>query len=89
MFSFPRFHCELNAIERLWCHAKKILTCTCQWNYWKIVPESLDTCHTDLISKFFVTCRDYMKDYRDGCTCRDVDSRVKLYKSHRRISTIT
>ena len=20
---FPKFHCELNAIERCWCHAKK------------------------------------------------------------------
>ena len=30
-----------------------------------------------------------MKAYRDGCTCRDVDSRVKLYKSHRRVSIVT
>ena len=32
----------------------------------------------DMISEFFVICRDYMKAYRDGCTCRDVDSREKL-----------
>ena len=89
---FPKFHCELNAIERVWCHAKKYSHAHANGTITKlrkIVPESLDTCHTDLISKFFVTCRDYMKAYRDGCTCRDVDSRVKLYKSHRRVSIIT
>lgn len=89
---FPKFHCELNAIERVWCHAKKYSRAHANGTITKlrkIVPESLDTCHTDLISKFFVTCRDYLKAYRDGCTCRDVDSRVKLYKSHRRVSIIT
>ena len=89
---FPKFHCELNAIERVWCHAKKYSRAYTNGTITKlrkIVPESLDTCHTDLISKFVVTCRDYMKAYRDGCTCRDVDSRVKQYKSHRRVSTVT
>ena len=74
---FPKFHCKLNVIERVWCHAKNntpmhIGTIT---KLRKTVPESLDTCHTELVSKFFVTCWDCMKAYR-GCTCRDVDSRV-------------
>ena len=86
---FPKFHCEPNAIERVWCHAKNYSRAHANGTITKlrkIVPESLDTCHTDLISKFFVTSRDYIKAYRDGC--RDVDSRVKL-KSHQRVSIIT
>ena len=51
----------------------------------KIVPEGLDSCNPDLIKKFFRTCRDYCKAYRGGYTCRNVDTAVKVYKSHRRI----
>ena len=85
---FPKFHCELNAIERCWCHAKKY---TRQYangsiiRLRKIVPKSLETCTPDLISKYFKTCRDYMKAYRGGYDCTNVDAAVKVYKSHRRV----
>ena len=61
---FPKLHCELIAIERCWCHAKKYTrqyangSITCLR---KIVPKSLDTCKPVLIRKFFITCRDYLK----------------------------
>ena len=76
----PKFHCELNAIERCWCHAKKY---TIQYangsiiRLRKIVPESLQTCTPDVICKYFKTCRDYMRANRGGYDCTNVDSAVK------------
>ena len=86
---FPKFHCELNAIERCRCHEKKH---TRQYangsivRLRKIVPESMNTCTPDLIIKFFKTCRDYMRAYRGGYDCTNIDAAVKVYKSHRRVS---
>ena len=85
---FPKFHCELNASERCWCHSKKHTRAYANGSITrlrKIVPEGLDSCNPDLIKKFFRTCRDYCKAYRGGYTCRNVDTAVKVYKSHRRI----
>ena len=50
----------------------------------KIITEGLDTCDGTLIR----TCRDYMKAYENGHTCKDVDTAVKEYKSHRRVVNI-
>ena len=90
-YFFLNFHCELNAIERCWYHAKK--HCRAYANdlivrLRKIVPEGLDTSTTELIRKFFVKSRDYLKAYANGCTCGYVDALVKSYKSHRRISNV-
>ena len=87
---FPKFHCELNAIERGWCHQKIYTRRYANGSIVRLrktLPESIDTCTPDLISKFFKTCRDYMKAYRGGYNCTNVDDAVKVYKSHRRVST--
>lgn len=58
----PRFHCELNPIERCWCHAKKHTRANCNGSIIrlrKIVPEALATVTEDMIQKFFLTCKDY------------------------------
>jgi transposase len=44
----PRFHCELNPIERCWCHANGSIV-----RLRKIVPEGLASVSTKLISGFF------------------------------------
>ena len=88
---FPQFHCELNAIERCWCHAKKYTRAHANGSITRLRPiilEGLNTCTPDIIRKFFVTCRDYVKAYREGHTCRDVDRIVKTYKSHRRVFSV-
>ena len=59
---FPKFHCELNATERVWCHAKKHSRQYVNGSIVRlrtVVPDSLNTCNTELIFKFFRTCRDY------------------------------
>ena len=79
---FPKFHCELNAIERCWCHAKKYSCSYANGTITRlrtIVPQALDTCKLDLTSKFFATCRDSLKAYAEGHACNDVDEAVKIY----------
>ena len=39
-----------------------------------------------MIKKFLGTCREYEKAYREGLSGKDVESRVKKYKSYRRVS---
>ena len=51
----------------------------------QIVPEALETVTVELMNKFFVTCRDYERAYRNGNTGEDVEKAVKVYKSHRRV----
>ena len=88
----PRFHCELNPIERCWCHAKRYTRAHANGSIIrlrKIVPEGLATVSADLISRFFITCKDYEEAYREGHTCNTVDERVKCYKSHRRVASCT
>lgn len=85
---YPKFHCELNPIERVWCQSKKYTRAYADGTITKlrkIVPEGLNSVTYDQIKKFFYTCRQYERAYREGGTGRDVEERVKLYKSHRRV----
>ncbi len=85
---YPKFHCELNPIERVWCHSEKTRAYAngSIVRLRKLVPEGLDSCTMDMIKNFFRTCRDYERAYREGLTGRDAESRVKLYKSRRRVN---
>ena len=66
---YPKFHCELSPIER-----EGTIT-----RLRKIVPQGLDSVTLEQIKKNFRTCRDYERVYRE------VEGRVKMYKSHRRV----
>ena len=52
----------------------------------KIVPEGLECVTTQMIKKFFRTCRDYERAYRAGGSGKEVEKAVKQYKSHRRVN---
>ena len=82
---FPKYHCELNPIERVWCQSKKHTRAYADGTITRLrkrVPEGLSQVTLCLIQKYFATCREYE---RAGGTGRDVEARVKLYKSHRRV----
>ena len=88
---FPKYHCELSGVERCWCHSKKFSRANCNGSIVRlrnIVPQALETVTTEMIQKFFKTCRDYEKAYRDGRTCKNVEAAVKVYKSHRRVFSV-
>ena len=79
----------INPIERCWCQAKRHTRAYANGSIVrlrKIVPEGLETVTMDMINRFFLTCNDYEKAYREGYTTQNVDSIVKIHKSHRRVS---
>ena len=84
----PKYHCELNPIERNWCHAKKISRQYVNGTIVKlrsVIPTSLEAVTVEMMNKFFRTCRDYEMAYRSGCKGKEVEAQVKLYKSHHRV----
>ena len=89
---YPKFHCELSPIERVWCQSKKFTQKHANGSIVRlrqIVPKGLDSVTVEQIKKYFRSCRDYERAYREGVTGRDVEEKVKIYKSHRRVATIT
>ena len=87
---YPKFHCELSPIERVWCHSKKHTRAYANGSIIRLrqlVPEGLNSVTTERIKKFFRTCRDYERAYREGLQGKAVEEKVKLYKSHRRVNS--
>ena len=65
---YPKFHCELSPIERVWCESKKYTRAHVNGTILrlrKIVPEGLDSVSVEQIEKYFRTCRDYERAYRE------------------------
>ena len=85
----PKYHCELNPIERVWGHAKKYTRAYCNYSITglrKTMVPALETVNVDLIRKFFRKARDYVRAYSEGKkTGKEVEDAVKIYKSHRRV----
>ncbi len=88
----PKFHCELNPIEHVWCQCKKHTRSYANGTITrlrKIVPESFSLVTCESIGRFFAKCRDYEQAYDEGHTCDSVDEVIKKYKSHRRVKGVT
>ena len=67
----PKFHCELNPIERVWCQAKQFTRSHCDYsfpNLEKIIDEALDSVSLELMRKYFRKVREYHRAYREGNT---------------------
>ena len=93
VYFLPKFHCELNAIERVWAQAKCYTRAYTNFTLPKlrqIIDPALDSVGVDLIRKFVRKARDYERAYREGHKAgKDVENAVKKYKSHRRVFTET
>ncbi len=88
----PKFHCELNPIERVWAMAKAEARALCDYSYPKLrqnVPRCLDKCSPLHIRRFIRKSRDYLRLYARGVSTDQLDIERKIYKSHRRINDIT
>ena len=85
----PKFHCELNPIERVWGQAKvysRMYTNFTLPRLRQIIDPALDSVSTDLIRKYFRKVREYHKAYLEGKKAgKELEKAVKLYKSHRRV----
>ena len=89
VFFIPKFHCELNPIERVWGQAKvfsrKHSNSTVQ-RLRSIIRPALDSVSPDLIRKYFRKAQDYERAYLAGKQAgKELEQAIKVYKSHRRI----
>ena len=86
---FPKFHCELNPIERVWGEPKRYSRAHCDYSFASIertIIPALKSVQVDTIQKYFRKCREYTQAYREGKSGgASVESAVHLYKSHRRV----
>lgn len=85
----PKFHCELNPIERVWGQAKVYTRMYTNFSFPRlraIMHPALDSVSMDLIRKYFRRVLEYERAYNEGKKAgRAVEKAVQVYKSHRRI----
>lgn len=89
----PKFHCELNGIERVWGHAKRYTRAYCDYNLHSLrttVPAALDSISKQTIQNYIQKSRNYMFSYLKGSLPgQEMEKKVKKFgkefKSHRRI----
>ena len=85
----PKFHCELNSIQRVWGQAKRATRAACDYSMDGLrtaVGPALDSVTVDLMHKYFRKSRDYARAYASGTTIgKDMVNALKTYKSQRRI----
>ncbi len=88
VFFIPKFHCELNPIERVWGQAKVYSRAHTNFTLpglRKIITPALDSVQLDSMRKYFRKTRDYERAYREGYKAgREVEQALKVFKSHRR-----
>ncbi len=73
MLFLHKFHCELNAIKRVWGHAKRFTRANCDYTFKslrKTVPEAMDSIPVEITWELHV-CISSRKHgrTRDGQTC--------------------
>ena len=85
----PKFHCELNPIERAWGEAKHFTWLHCDYSFAgleRTIVSALESVQLVTIHKYFRKCREYMQAYREGnAGGSDVEKADQKYKSERRV----
>ena len=89
----PKFHPEINPIERVWAQSKRYTKAYCKYTLPSLrstVPLGLDSVTLENIQNFHRKCRHYMFAYLEGHVAGSkLEEQVKKYKvavkSHRRI----
>ena len=89
----PKFHPELNPIERVWAQLKRYTKSHCKYSIQslrKSIPDSYDSVSLENIQNHFRKVRHYMFGYLEGLTPgNQLEEALKKYKisvkSHRRI----
>ena len=85
---YPKFHCELNFIERFWCAAKYYACENCSYSLnglRALLPAALDSVTTPSIHRYFLGCMRVLGGYQRGLQYGTKEFHEAVYKSHRRV----
>ena len=81
----PKFHCELNPIERVWSQSKRFTRAYCDYTIGSLhrsIPLGLKNVSKENIANYVRRCRNYMFAYLEESTVRqELDDKIKFYKS--------
>ena len=83
---YPKFHCELNYIERYWGAAKRYARENCDYSWLglqRIIPAVLESVDIITIRRFARKAWRYMDLYRKRITGKLAEYAARKYKSHR------
>ena len=90
----PKFHCELNPIERVWSQSKRNTRAHCDDTIASLrrsIPLGLKSVSTENIANDVRRCRNYMFAYLEGSAVgSELEEKIRQYKSvsytsHRRV----
>ena len=89
----PKFHCELNPIERVWGKAKRHTRAICDYTIGGLrtaIPAALSTVSVEDIRQYFRKSRDFLRAYAEGfAPGPEMTHAMTTYKSHRRVPEVT
>ncbi|ORZ39782.1 hypothetical protein BCR44DRAFT_106307, partial [Catenaria anguillulae PL171] len=89
----PKFHPELNPIERKWGAAKRFARDNCSYSLTAlraVIPQALDSVRLYLSRRFHEKSLRYMAIYEAvRCSAPLADLICRTYRSHRRVSDTT
>lgn len=84
---YPKFHCELNFIERYWCQAKWYARENCGYDFQKLktlVPEALASVSQSTIRGFYRKALRTIDAYRNGISYGTEEFK-NVHKQHRQV----
>ncbi|KAI8138818.1 hypothetical protein BJV82DRAFT_522793, partial [Fennellomyces sp. T-0311] len=90
---YPKFHCEMNFIERFWGRAKREARMQCDYSFTSLerrLPSILDSVPLPMIQRFASKAWAYMEFYAEGTIVGPEHDKLlkklqKQYISHRRV----
>ena len=85
---YPKFHCELNSIERYWCQAKWFARENCGYDFEaleKTVPEALASVTNASIRGFYRLAVRTIDAYSAGLCYGTEEFKHNVYRSHRQV----
>jgi len=85
---YPKFHCELNFIERFWCAAKFYARENCQYSLAGLretLPAALHSVTGAAIYNYYAQCMKILEAYRADQSYGTKEFQAAVHKTHRRI----
>ena len=85
---YPKFHPELNFIERFWCGAKWYTREHCEYTWESLkqtLPVALDSISTATIHRHYEHCVRTLDAYIEGCTYGTREFTECVYRGHRQV----